>query len=282
VKSDGQYTIFDSESGTSFYEYKLGLEKIKNELEKFGLTKTQSKTYIYLGKYGSKTASEVSKSLDFPRTETYQILNSLQNKGIVLTEMSHPTKFSVLPIEKAILTMVNVERERIDEIANREQELVKLWNKIPFFIVEINESKPEKLQTIQGTGTINNKIKEMIYDAKDLFRIYGSEKDLARFYHDDLIKILENSLVDMKLLISPSLKVPDFISDIDRKKLRIMPNNTENKCFIIKDNSEVLIYLRNATHPSRRVFSFWSDSKSLIDSMDSLFELSWDKAAVPY
>ena len=37
------------------------LEKIRNELINFGLTKSQAKIFIYLGKYGSKASSEIAK-----------------------------------------------------------------------------------------------------------------------------------------------------------------------------------------------------------------------------
>src|SRR3972149_5859038 len=59
-------TVFDSEPNSQMHEYKLELEKICNELLKFGLTKNQAKVFIYLGKYGSKTSPEVCKALKLP------------------------------------------------------------------------------------------------------------------------------------------------------------------------------------------------------------------------
>ncbi|MFB5609706.1 MAG: TrmB family transcriptional regulator, partial [Nitrosarchaeum sp.] len=56
-------TMFDNDSDTELYKHKITLEKIKNELINFGLTANQSKVFIYLGKYGAKTASEISKAL---------------------------------------------------------------------------------------------------------------------------------------------------------------------------------------------------------------------------
>ena len=75
-----QINLFDNDSDTSMYKHKITLEKINNELINFGLTKSQAKVFIYLGKYGSKTASEVSKALQLPRTETYNQSHKFKHK----------------------------------------------------------------------------------------------------------------------------------------------------------------------------------------------------------
>src|SRR5690242_20863803 len=76
------------------YEYTLQLERVKTELQKFGVSPNQAKVYIYLGKYGPKTAPEVFKALDLPRTETYYILNTLQNHGIITSALTSPDRKS--------------------------------------------------------------------------------------------------------------------------------------------------------------------------------------------
>ncbi len=108
-----QLNLFDNESDTAMYKHKLTLEKIKNELIDFGLTKSQAKVFIYLGKYGAKTASEVSKALQLPRTETYHLVNSLQSLGLVVAELSHPTKYTAMEMRTAITTLVKQEQDRI-------------------------------------------------------------------------------------------------------------------------------------------------------------------------
>ncbi len=74
MKEGSQQTIFDSMEESSLHNYKLSADELKQELVKFDLTANQSKVYIFLGKYGSKTAAEVCKALKIARTETYQLL----------------------------------------------------------------------------------------------------------------------------------------------------------------------------------------------------------------
>ena len=277
MNSQQQISLFDNESDTAMYKHKITLDKIRNELINFGLTKSQAKVFIYLGKYGSKTASEIAKALQLPRTETYHLVNSLQNIGLVLAELAHPTKYSAMDMKEAVSTLIKQEQERLDNLANKEESISEMWKEIPFFAIETDESKSEKMQLLHGTGPITNKIKEMVNSSTDDFRIYGSVSDLLRMYHSDVFDWVENSPTNLKMIVSPLNKTPEFLSELDSSKIKAIPSNAENKCFIVNDAKEVLIFMRNATHPSRETFAWWSDSETLVDMMGSLFHLSWEK-----
>ena len=280
--SNAQLSLFDNESDTAMYKHKLTLEKIKNELISFGLTKSQAKVFIYLGKYGSKTASEIAKALQLPRTETYHLVNSLQNMGLVIAELAHPTKYTAMDMREAVATLVKQEQDRIDILANKEESLSEMWKEIPFFAVETDESKSEKMQLLHGNGPITNKIREMVGSSTEDFRIYGSVPDLLRMYHSDVFDWVEESSTTLKMVVSPLNQTPEFLSEMKSDLIRVMPSNAENKCFIVNDKKEVLIFMRNATHPTRQVFAWWSDSETLVDMMSSLFELSWEKGEALY
>jgi len=275
-------TIFDNDSETELYKHKITLEKIKNELINFGLTANQSKVFIYLGKYGAKTASEISKALQLPRTETYHLVNSLQNLGLVTAELDHPTKYSVMEMRQAIETLVRQEQHRINSLAGKEKALSKLWEQVPFFVVETDESKSEKMQLLHGMGPIINKIKEMTESSIESFKIYGSIPDILRFYHSDVFDWIDGTPSNLQLVISPFVKAPEFISELDQKKIRVIVSDSDNKCFVVNDAKEVLIFMRNATHPTRETFAWWSDSETLADMMTTLFDLSWEKGNSVY
>jgi len=271
-------SLFDNDFDTELYKHKITLEKIRNELINFGLTSNQSKVFIYLGKYGSKTASEISKALQTPRTETYHLVNSLQNIGLVTAEMSHPTNYTALGMKQAIDTLVKQEQVRINLLAGREKSLSEMWNQIPFFAVETDESKSEKMQLLHGTGPITNKIKEMIDSSIEEFKVFGSIADINRFYLSDVFDCVEKSTAELKLIISPFNKKPEFLSEIDQKEIRTLLSNSETKCFVINDKKETLLFMRNANHPTHQTFAWWSDSETLVDMMNFLFDLSWEKA----
>jgi len=275
-------TLFDNDSETELYKHKITLERIKNELISFGLTANQSKVFIYLGKYGAKSASEIAKALQMPRTETYHLVNSLQNMGLVTAELAHPTKYSAMEMKQAIETLVKQEQQRINTLAGKEESLSKLWKEVPFFVVETDESKSEKMQLLHGMGPIINKIKEMTKNSTDSIKIYGSIPDVLRLYHSDVFDWIDESSSELQMVISPLSKTPEFISEIDSKKIRAITSDSDKKCFIISDTKEILIFMRNANHTTRQTFAWWSDSETLVDMMSSLFDLSWEKGGSLY
>ena len=237
---------------------------------------------IYLGKYGSKTASEISKALQLPRTETYHLVNSLQSLGLVIAELAHPTKYTAMEMKTAITTLVKQEQDRIDSLSNKEESLSKLWKEIPFFAVETDESKSEKMQLLHGSGPITNKIKDMINSSKESVRVLGSMADVLRMHYADVFDLVKEASTELEIVISPTSQMPEFLSDFDQDKIRICNQKSDNKCFVINDSKEVLIFMRNANHPSRQIFAWWSDSETLVDMMSTLFELSWEKGEKVY
>ena len=274
-ESEGSMNIMNFSPESQLSTYTQGIEKITTELMNFGLTKTQSKVFIYLGKYGSKTSPQVCKDLKLPRTETYHILNKLTNLGIVVSEFSHPAKYSAISMEKAISTLIMSEEVRINMLSERKKLLAKLWKDIPCFFSKSAESENEKFQMLQGSPRIHNKMKHMISNTQNGCKLVCSAKDLSRFYYSKLIEIDKSLTHDMKIIISPDNLIPEFIRKIGYEIGICSKNLLKNQCFLIKDNDELLIFLKNANYPPKSIFAFWTDSSSLIDSMNLLFDFTW-------
>lgn len=271
--------IFQSEPGSHMFESKMLLEKIRNELIRFGLTQNQAKIYIFLGKFGPKTAPEVYKSLGLPRTETYYIINTLQNRGIVTAELSSPARYSALSIEKTTALLIDAERERLNFLAKKQEEVCELWNTIPPMAMEPGDGEREKMQMLQGSPQIITKAASMVASAEEEILILGSVKDIARFYHSNILDGLEGTKPSVKIIVSPARAIPEFAEKIERRKIKVMPaSKADNQCFIIRDGKEILMFLRNASHPSNDIFAVWSDSRPLIDAMRDLFGYTWKEA----
>ncbi|MGI0027290.1 MAG: TrmB family transcriptional regulator [Nitrosopumilaceae archaeon] len=274
---ENQISIFDSQSDSTMHEHRMSVDRLQDELAKFGLTSNQSKVYIFLGKYGSKTAPEVCKALKLPRTETYHLLTTLQNKGMVSATFQHPIKFSATPLNKAIWSLVNAEKERVNTLEKQEDNIVELWNTIPEFSTTLEE-KEEKFQMLQGANQIHSKIKEMVGNTKTEFLVLGSEKDFLKFYHSNFFESLD-SKVDLKLLTSSSEKAMYIFDDIDRNKVKKMPDSVRaDLCFITKDDKELVFFIKNANKDANQMTAIWTDSSSMIYSMKTLFASIWSKS----
>ena len=251
-------------------------EEIREELLKFGLTSNQVKVFFYLGKFGSKTAIEISRSLRMPRTETYHLLSSLQSKGIVLSSFNHPTKFSSVALDKAMVALINAESARLNSLKSSEPLLKTLWDKIPNLGAGSKDTEEEKFQVLRGGNQVNSKIIGMLSNTKNEFLILGCEKDFLRFYHADFLDIIKNNSINYRLLTSTSEKAWYIFDDVDKSKVRQLESSIkDNLCFLIKDEKEILIFVKNSQITNKEVTALWTNSESMIYSNILLFKNLW-------
>lgn len=252
-------------------------EEIIDALVGFGLTPNQSKVFFYIGKIGSKTASDIAKAVNIPRSETYHLLTALQNKGIVEASFQHPIQFTALSIKKALNLLISTETERLNELKKSGPELEERWEKIPGATTTQDKDEEEKFKVLQGGNQVNSKIFDMILNAKKECRILGSEKDLIKFYHANFLDALEEHKIDYKLLTPVSKKSKYIFEDIDKSKIKHLCSSVkENLCFLIKDDDEVLFFIKNEGN-NKEMRAIWTNSETIIYSKALLFNNIWTK-----
>ena len=206
-------------------------EAIKEYLTTFGLTPNQIKVFFYLGKIGAKTASEIAKAVNVPRSETYHLLTALQNKGIVDASFQHPIKFTSLSIKKTVHVLLNTETERLNKLKKSGPELEKIWEKIPGVTTDNDEKEEEKFKVLQGGNQVNSKIFDMILNAKNECRLLGSEKDFMKFYHANFLDALEDNKIDYKLLTPISKNAKYIFDDLDKSKIKKLCSTVKERIY---------------------------------------------------
>ena len=103
--------------------------EMQKKFQDFGLTKQESKIYMFLSKNGPKIAREISSEENIPRTETYHIISNLKNKGVIAS--SHqikPQQFSALPIDKVLELLIEKQKMKIEELKFLKDDMVYMWN----------------------------------------------------------------------------------------------------------------------------------------------------------
>jgi len=115
-----------------FFDDKLGLKELEflqnpsNILSKFGLSPNQSKLYLHLIKIGPKPASQLSKTLNIPRTETYHLIKILKQKGCLISLNEKPMKFLAVPINDFLEKIILLEEQKIQRLRNTLDMIKKL------------------------------------------------------------------------------------------------------------------------------------------------------------
>lgn len=275
------YSTIDTPVESELHEHGLIFDKIKNELSKFGLTSNQSKVFLYLERYGSNTATQISKALKFPRTETYHVLTTLQHKGIVSASFQHPIKFTALPIDKAIEALINAEKERVKHLEKQEKSLVELLGALPSFKINKDEIKEGKFQLLQGTNQMSRKIKDMFVNAKNSIQVLASEKDFMKFYNLGYLELMRDSKAEIQLLSSTSDKTSYKFEDRLKKNMKnISMKIKEGLCFIITDNEQAILFMNNVNEPPLNMVAMWTDSDSMVYTLTLLFTYIWTNSNI--
>jgi len=270
--------IFENDPDSISHVHKQAVDDLQTQFLKFGITSNQSKIYIYLGKYGSKTAPEVCNALRLPRTETYHLLSTLQNKGVITATFQHPIRFSALPLEKAMKSLIDTEKEKVKNLEFKQMEISKIWETIPTFHNEPLVQKEDKFQILQGENQIFGKINDMIINTKKEFQIIGTEENFLKFYHANFLEPLDKSDVRLKVLTTSSDRTLYVFDDIDKTKVKKIPNTANNQCcFLIKDSEEAIILMKHSKS-GKDTTAMWTNSEAMIYSKKLLFNLLWAKS----
>jgi len=185
-----------------------------------GLTYQEAKIYIALCIRGVATVSELSDLAGVPYTKTYDVLSSLESKGLVVSLGGRPIKYKAVHPEIALKTLKeNLENEyrkrieRFEKVARElKDKLVPIYEKVPV-------SRAEKLAIfLKGRIPVSNIVSEMLSAPGPIYAILTKPtwRRLSKY-------------------LSRRLKNPDF------RLIEI--KECEAECNIVSTRDKILIFL---------------------------------------
>ncbi|MEM0030225.1 MAG: helix-turn-helix domain-containing protein [Candidatus Nitrosocaldus sp.] len=261
----GMFMLFNND------EYKEPIERIIRVLLDLGLTLNEAKVYVYLAKTGYRKAIEIAENIGIPRTETYQILNRLQSKGLVIATMEHPVRYAAVEFDDLLKTMINVSMERLKEFDRRREEILQVWSNLPEFAKNPCDDK-DKFQILEGRENIYTRISSMVADAGELIMVCN-EVNALRLYNYGIMDAIAKCS-NVKIVSDVSTSMASVFMDVGLSNVR----RVENKfpLIVIKDRKEMVYVLRERN--KNDTAALWTDSTALIESMVAFFSLLWKDA----
>lgn len=98
-------------------------EAAVEQLEAFGLTEYTARSFVALLALGTATAKEISEVSEVPRTRVYDVMETLEARGLVSVRHSEPKRFWAVSgetasrqFEKRLTNRINIFREAVDAI----------------------------------------------------------------------------------------------------------------------------------------------------------------------
>ena len=123
-------------------------------LTRIGLTRAQANLYLTLLSVGKEDAKVLSQQTRTPRTETYRILDELEDIGLVEKQLSAPYVYEAAPIQFGTQVLITKQLEEYNQNRKELERLVEKFDKIketPQEIepkITINKGKHKLLQVL--------------------------------------------------------------------------------------------------------------------------------------
>lgn len=262
--------------------------ELMDNLRGIGLNLYERKLWVALLARGVGTAGELSTMAKVPRSRTYDVLQTLADKGFVIIQSAKPLKYVAIPPEEALgkakqklKNDLNVKLERIerlkgskllDELKNIHQQGFKLV-------------APEDLTgALKGRTSIIQQMDSMLKDASlsvDIMATHTGVKDLFE-NHFSTLKSLKQKGIKVRIAAKhnegneDAIKALSGVADVRR----IHEKNTDvHGNFAIVDNKQMMLGLTDLEENPSEHMVFWTKSPHAAGKVGSpLFNLVWEKS----
>ncbi|NVO67434.1 TrmB family transcriptional regulator [Methanofollis tationis] len=140
---------------------------IAEALKMLGLTKYEALVYVALLQVTRATATEIHELSGVPRASAYPVLDRLIQRNLVTVSHTTPKRFSAIPPEEAVNSLMRGISEKASYAKESLQELYDR-RKTP------EGGGQELVWTITGDANIISRIRDLIAQATDRVEVLGS------------------------------------------------------------------------------------------------------------
>lgn len=259
--------------------------RVMDALKGIGLNLYERRLWVALLARGTSTAGELSEIANVPRSRSYDILQSLAEKGFVIVQNGKPIRYvTVRPSEALERAKAKLEedvrsiQERIDDLKGSPmmREMDDLFQK------GMKITTPEEMTgALKGRYSVSQQIGSMMKDASKSINIMTNEAGLDELLSTqfDTLRDAKERGVNIKIAANVS-KLPDSakslniigeIRAISRKDLSI-----DGKFFIV-DGKELLMPLTDpkTVHDTQDI-AIWSKSNYAASNLlNPIFDHLW-------
>jgi sugar-specific transcriptional regulator TrmB len=264
----------------------IASSKLMDALKTIGLNLYERRLWVALLAKGASTAGELSEIANVPRSRTYDVLQSLAEKGFVMVQAAKPLRYVALPPEEALEKAKKKIEENMKEAVKRIEML-----KSSEFMQELKDIHKKGLKLIfpeeitgalKGNTSINQQMNAMFKKALKKINIVTTPEDLNLIYksHFDVLKEAKEKGVEIKIATSRSegcseaIKALSTIAELRNVNQKEVP--IEGKIVLV-DGKELMFGLLDtkAIHTSQDLV-IWSKSEHAASGIfEPLFKVLW-------
>jgi sugar-specific transcriptional regulator TrmB len=267
----------------------IGSPELMDALRGIGLNLYERKLWVALLAKGIATAGELSGVANVPRSRTYDVLQTLAEKGFVVVQTSKPLRYVAIPPSEALEKAKKRLEEKFKEMAGKIDRL-----KSSKLIEELNEIHKRGLELVSPediTGALKGKysvlqqMDSMLRNAASIVEIVTTPAGLNELFenHISILKKLSENGVKIKIATRYDKQCTEAIKALSGiAEIRFIEKNEVpfSGRFYLVDGQEFMLGLSDpeAIHTTQDMM-FWTKSKHVSKNMiEPLFNLLWEKA----
>ena len=229
------------------------------KLREFGLNSYESKLWTALLSRGSSTAGELSDIAGVPRSRSYDVLESLEKKGFIITKPGKPIQYVAVPPESVIDRI----KKKIEEDTKKHMELItglktaKILDDLNgLYSQGIDLVQPTDLTgSIKGRDNIYNHLETMIKKARKSVLLATTEKGLIRKSSalKEALATAKQNGAKIKIIAPLTKDAKETVKSI-KHIADIKQSDVKMRCCVI-DGKEILFILSDEekVHPGYEV-----------------------------
>jgi sugar-specific transcriptional regulator TrmB len=262
----------------------IASQEVMDVLKSLGLNSYERKLYVTLIAKGTSNAGTLSELSGVPRSRTYDVLESLADKGFVVIQSSKPLKYVAIEPKEALERLKTKHEDNYKTMIKRIENVKKGKNLDELQKLFKNGVKTvdptEFTGALKGRNSMNQQMQTLIRNSKKSFSLMTSFEGLRELYENHG-KILEDAAkrgVKIRIAAPVAGASEDFVKGLKSfADLRNVKDSNLSGRFAISDSKEFIFALTkdSDTHPTQDLH-LWSQSDHASgDVLEPLFKIIW-------
>jgi sugar-specific transcriptional regulator TrmB len=260
-------------------------QAILDALKQIGLNLYERKLWVALLSRGTSTAGELSSLAKVPHSRTYDVLESLAEKGFVMIQTAKPLKYVAIAPNEALERVKKKIKEdteiTVDRIVQFQKSPgLKELERIHKKGVELVEPG-EMTGSLRGRNALHQQLETCFKNAKDSISILTTQRGLndIQQIHSDILKKASDRGVKIRIAAQYGKEHLPLIEKLKEfAEIKKITKSDIAGRFCVVDGSHVVMALTDEdVHPTQDL-AFWTQSEHVAaDVLEPIFDFIWQK-----
>lgn len=256
------------------------------KLSLFGLNSYESRLWAALLSRGVATAGELSEIANVPRSRCYDVLESLEKKGFIISKIGKPLKYIAVPpadvierLKKDLIEKAEADANTLESLRGTElmEELKQLHTH------GIEKLEPEDMSgLLRGRKNIYNQLANLIKNAEKSVYIMTTASELVR-KSEKLLKELKQAKernVDIRIAAPLSPKLKKAVELLEKYATIRHTDNVSR--FVVADGKHLVFMVTDDSQINPGYdLGIWVNADFFANSMNRMFEAQWKSLPKP-